>query len=119
MRYTQSGTPIVAFGVGVDDPENPDDKGVLWVNVSWFGDDAAAQADEYRKGTSVYIEGTVRPPRVYVDKNGEQRASLDVTARKVQPIGMLGRQRDVMDKPPMAGQAGSNLAPDSLDAVPF
>lgn len=114
VRYTQAGQPIVGFGVGVDDPTSAEERAVAWVNVSWFGDDAAAQADDLAKGASVYVEGVVRPPRVYTDRQGEQRASLDVTARRVQLIGMVGRHRDPTAKPAMTGASGSNLAPDDL-----
>lgn len=116
VRYTQAGQPIVGFGVGVDDPDSTEERAVVWVNVSWFGDDAAAQADDLAKGASVYVEGVVRPPRVYQDKQGETRASLDVTARRVQLIGMVGRHRDPTQKPPVSGAMGANLAP---DAVPW
>jgi single-strand DNA-binding protein len=117
VRYSQDGKPRLSFSVAVDDADDTS-KYPIWANCTIWGDQGEAefQKGQLVAGVSVYVEGWVKA-RAYMSKDGEAKASTDVTVRTVQVIGLHGRSRDVMDKAPMAGQAGSNLLTD--DSVPF
>jgi len=82
MRYTSKGDPVTSFSVATDVGWG-DNKKTIWFKVTTWAKLAEICNEYVRKGMMVLIEGTLAEPRVYEAKNGEHRASLDLTAREV------------------------------------
>ena len=93
MRFTQSGKPVANVSI----PYTPrrydqqtqqwEDAGeTIWVTASFWDKDAEPAQQAIRKGTPVTVTGT---PKIsaYTGKDGQPRASLNLTARSwgVQP----------------------------------
>ena len=85
MRYTPDGTPVTNFTVAVNDSGRDDD--TKWIRVSTWRKTAKACADHLVKGQEVLVEGTLNHengnPRTYTSRDGETRASFEVTAFRV------------------------------------
>jgi len=87
MRYTPDGTSITNFSVAVEDGFGGKTK-TVWYRVSVFGKQAEPCNLYLHKGARVLVIG--RPhadengnPRVWKDKQGNSRASFEVTANRV------------------------------------
>lgn len=87
MRYTPSGKAVTNVSVAADIGYG-DNKKTIWYRVS-FWEKLAEVVNQYvGKGDKLYIEGELQPddnggPRVYQAKNGEHRASFELTGRMV------------------------------------
>lgn len=94
MRFTSQGKAVTSFSVAVTrrfgSREGGQDEETLWFRVSaWEG--LAEICNQYlTKGKQVFIEGRLRPPSVYTDRNGAPRASLEITASEMQMLGSKG-----------------------------
>ena len=87
MRYTQDGTPVTSFRIAVNRRRRAQD-GTTQEETVWFGVSAwerqAELCNQYlTKGQRVLVVGEIREPRIYTDREGNTRASLDVRARTV------------------------------------
>jgi single-strand DNA-binding protein len=91
MRYTTDGTPVTSFSVATD-RKWTDASGQAQSKTTWFKVSAwrrlAETCNQYlTKGQLVYIEGEISEPRVWQGKDGQSRASLEVTAQNVKFLG--------------------------------
>ena len=106
LRYTPDGTPVTSFSVAVNrrwtDKDGRQQERVVWFRVTAWKRLAETCAQYLAKGKPVLVEGTLTEPRPYQGKDGQWRASLDVTAATVK---FLGGREDAL-------ASGSN-APDS------
>jgi len=91
MRYTQSGVAVTDFSVAVsrtwqNKTTNERQEETTWFRVSaWRG--LAETVNEYvHKGMQVMVAGRVSAD-AYMGKDGEPKASLDITAIDVQFLG--------------------------------
>lgn len=90
LRKIPNGTPVVDFGLAVDDGFNGkngnSEASTCFVDVvAW--DKQAVVCEEYlRKGRPVLIEGRLHYSQ-WKDKNGENRNKLKVTAERIQFVG--------------------------------
>ena len=87
MRYMQDGTPVTSFRIAVNRRRRAQD-GTTQEETVWFGVSAwerqAELCNQYlTKGQRVLVVGEIREPRIYTDREGNTRASLDVRARTV------------------------------------
>lgn len=94
MRYTPGGNAVTSFSVAVSRRWNDRDGGqreeTIWFRVSAW-DKLAEICNQYlTKGKQVYIEGRVRPPQTYVDRDGVTRANLEITATDMVILGSRG-----------------------------
>jgi single-strand DNA-binding protein len=83
MRYTSAGQAVTTFSVAVTTRRLVDgqpQESTQWFRVSTWNSLAEVAAEGLRKGRPVYVEGPLAV-RHYVGRDGEQRISLDVTAR--------------------------------------
>lgn len=116
MRYTPNGDPVTSFSVAVSRPvrasegQGQGQEETDWYNVSCWGRQAEIANQYLAKGRQVYIEGRLRP-RMYDDRNGERRVSLDVRATE---LVLLGQRGDAAE----TGAGQSSDATD-LDSMPF
>lgn len=91
MRYTPSGVPVASFNLAVnkswtDSEGNKQDK-TVWFRVSAWRKTAEIASQYLTKGKQVLIVGEIEEARAYTDKEGNARASLEVTAQTIKFLG--------------------------------
>jgi single-strand DNA-binding protein len=91
-RNTRSGDPWVSFSVVVDGQRQADES-ATFARVSHFGPDAESLAAKLIKGAAVYVEGALKLGE-WVGRDGEKKAGLNITARRVEILGEIGRPRE-------------------------
>ena len=93
MRYTPDGTPVTSLSVAVNTGYG-DKQRTVWYRVSCWRKTAEAVNQYVKKGALLLCEGELSEPKPYQGKDGEWRASLDVTARSVQFLSPKGERQD-------------------------
>ena len=117
-KILQSGTTLVVFSVAVDrlwkSRNGESRKETDWFNVEAWGKLGENCATYLSKGKKVLVIGemTVRP---WVDKEGNNRFSGELTARDREFLSAKGESED--SKPTPKQDGGSVL--DDLDTIPF
>lgn len=98
MKTSKAGRPWCTFSVAVDDAErdDADNAQATWVSIAAFGE-TAENIVTFEKGTRVYCEGTLRLSS-WSGQDGAERTGLQLAARVVQPMGVIGRQRPPKSK---------------------
>ncbi|MCB0116323.1 MAG: single-stranded DNA-binding protein [Caldilineaceae bacterium] len=91
MRYTPSGVPVTTFSLAVNRSWTSQD-GQRQDKTTWFRITAwrglAETCSKYlSKGRQVMVVGEVEDARPWTDRDGNMRASLEVTAQTVKFIG--------------------------------
>ncbi len=93
MKYTASGDPIANFSVATSeftrDRDGNRGERTEWHNISVFGKIAEVCNTYIRKGSLVYIEGSLNT-RKWQDKNGQDRYTTSINARTVQFLDKKG-----------------------------
>ena len=122
-RYMPSGDAAVNFSVATTDKWKDKSTGEVkeateWHNVSAFGKLAETCGQYLKKGSQVYIEGSLRT-RKYTDKNGVERYATDIRADSMQMLGGKpdGQQAPRQAAPQRAAQQGG--FDDMADDIPF
>jgi len=91
MRYIESGKAVTSFSVATDrswtDANGQKQERTVWFRVSAWGKLGEICNQYLAKGRQVMVEGELTEPRPYQAKDGEWRASLDITAREVKFLG--------------------------------
>ena len=122
MRYTPEGTPVTSFSVATDrrwtDASGEQQQRTVWFRVSAWRRLAETCNQYLSKGRLVMVEGEIQEPKAYQSRDGEWRASLNVTARAVK---FLGGRADTAPAP--ADQAGEGApaepGPVEEEDIPF
>jgi single-strand DNA-binding protein len=96
VKSTQGGTTITTISVATseswkDKATGQQQERTEWHRVKFFGRLAEIAGEYLRKGSQVYIEGSIRTEK-YTDKQGVERYSTDVIANEMQMLG--GRQEN-------------------------
>jgi single stranded DNA-binding protein len=91
LRYLANGTPLLTFSAAVQDRRAKDGE-TQWVKVALFGEKAEALAPQLAKGSECYVEGRAKAS-AWLGRDDAPRASLELTAWRVDPIGAIGRRR--------------------------
>ena len=81
-----------------------------WHRVALFGRLAEVAGEYLRKGSQVYIEGSLRT-RKWQDKQGNERYSTEIVGNELQMLGGRGGAGAGMSASPAAAAAGSTGAP--------
>ena len=111
MRFTQDGTPVTSLRIATNRRWRAQD-GTTQEETVWFGVSAwerqAEMCNQYlSKGQRVMVVGEIREPRIYTDREGNTRASLDVRARNVRFLS------------PRDGAQGLASDPGEEEDIPF
>lgn len=110
MRYTPSGVPVTSFSLAVNrswtNQEGQKQDKTTWFRITCWRKQAEIVSQYLTKGRQVMVVGEVEEARPWTDRDGNQRASLEVTATTVRFIG----SRD--------GGGGSYGAPTPTEAPP-
>lgn len=103
MRYTPGGVPVASFNLAVNKSWTSQDgqrqDKTTWFRITAWRKQAEIVSQYLTKGRQVLVIGEVDEARAYTDRDGNNRASLEVTA---QVIKFLGNRGDA----PMMGDGG-------------
>ena len=130
-RYTPSGDAVTNIRVATTDRWKDKASGEMkeateWHRISFFGRLAEVAGQYLKKGSQVYVEGSLRT-RKWQDKEGQDRYSTEIRADVMQ---MLGRREGAGEPPAERSEAKAEPRPaaakkpagkfdDMEDDIPF
>lgn len=120
LRYTSDGTAVADFSIATNEYWNDRETGerqerTVWFRVNVWRRQAENVSQYLSKGRKAMVIGRMEDPSSFVGRGGEARASLEVTARRV----------NFMDSPgEYSGSSGGTNVPavygdDEDDEIPF
>ena len=86
MRYTPTGVPVASFSLAVNKTWNTDagqQSKTVWFRVTCWRKHAEIVSQYLEKGSKVFVVGEVEEARAFTDRDGKNRASLEVTAQTI------------------------------------
>jgi single-strand DNA-binding protein len=87
MRYTPGGVPVASFSLAVNrkwtDNDGQSKEKTTWFRVTCWKKQAEIVSEHLHKGSKVMVKGEIEEARPYTDRDGNARASLEVTAQRV------------------------------------
>ena len=91
MRYMPSGDAMTTISIACTDSWKDKSTGekkelVEWVRITFFGKLAEIAGQYLKKGSQVYVEGSLRT-RKYTDKDGVEKYATDIKADSMQMLG--------------------------------
>jgi len=133
-RYLPSGEALTSFSIATsetwkDKTSGEKKEATEWHRISAFGKLAEICGEYLRKGSQVYIEGSLRT-RKWQDKEGQDRYTTEVRADQMRMLGSRGGSEGGGGgmREPAAASTGSSKAPakksggsfdDMDDDIPF
>lgn len=92
-RYAQGGSPVTSFSVATsenwrDRVSGEQQERTEWHNIVCFGRLAEIAGEYLRKGSKVYIEGSLRTSSW--EQDGQKRYKTDIVAREMQMLDSRG-----------------------------
>jgi single-strand DNA-binding protein len=134
-RYTPSGDAVTNIRVATTDKWKDKASGEMkeqteWHRVAFFGRLAEVAGEYLKKGSQVYIEGSLRT-RKWQDKDGQDRYSTEIRGDTMQMLGRReggGAPRDEGERAPRAAAPAAADKPaaakkgkfdDMEDDIPF
>lgn len=94
MRYTPQGSAVTNFSVAVSRKWNNRDgsqgEETIWFRVELWDRLAETYNQYLTKGMQVFVEGRLKPPRVYTDRNGVSRCDAEISATTVLMLSNRG-----------------------------
>lgn len=82
-RFTESGTPVVSFSLA-NNAKVSSGQETIWLDCEVWGSLSEIVEQYVQKGDLVYLEGRLKAPRIWTDKQGENRASLGLVVREIE-----------------------------------
>ncbi len=93
VRYMPSGEAVVNLSIATTDTWKDKDgnkqEATEWHRVSFFGRQAEVCGQYLKKGSQIYVEGSIRT-RKYKDKDGVEKYATEIRGDRMQMLG--GRQ---------------------------
>lgn len=128
MKYTPSGAPVANFNLAVNKSWTGQDgkrnEKSTWFRITVWREQAEICANYIKKGSKVMVIGEVEEARPWTDKDGNARATIEVTAQTVKFLD--GRPEGAPDSPPKAipnpayaKQTNRNAPVLTEDDIPF
>ena len=141
MRYLPSGEAVANLAIATTD-KYKDKQGQMveqteWHRVSFFGRTAEVCGQYLKKGSQVYVEGSIRT-RKYTDKEGVEKYATEIRGDRMQMLGSKGggggmadmddgfnqsappaRQQPRSNAPAAAQRPASSGFDDMDDDIPF
>jgi single-strand DNA-binding protein len=134
VRYTATGDAMCNFSVATKDSWTDKASGekketTEWHRVSFFGRTAEVAGQYLKKGSQVYIEGSLRT-RKFTDRDGNERSVTEIRGDRMQmlgsrqgmgvPVSSGGGYDDPADLAPAPARNKSKQVFDDLgDDIPF
>lgn len=123
VRYTASGDAICNLNLATTDSWKDKATGerkeqTEWHRVSFFGKLAEIAGQYLKKGSQVYVEGSLRT-RKWTDKDGQERYTTEVRGDEMKMLG----SRQGMGEPAAPAYGGSgggydNIPPGDVSSTP-
>jgi single-strand DNA-binding protein len=93
-RYSAGGSAICTIRIATSESWKDKQTGeqqerTEWHRVKFFGRLAEIAGEYLRKGSQVYVEGSLRTDK-YTDKDGIERYTTDIVANEMQMLGSRG-----------------------------
>ena len=95
MRYLPNGTPVCKFSVATDRwraDKNANE--TTWINVTAWAKLAETCNEHLAKGKLVLVKGSQIRANAWKGKDGEARASLELTAQMIKFLSPKGESQD-------------------------
>lgn len=113
VRYTASGEAMCNITVATTDSWKDKASGekkelTEWHRISFFGKLAEIAGQYLKKGSQVYVEGSIRT-RKWTDKEGQERYTTEIRADEMKMLG--SRQGMGAPMPDAGGDSGGDYAP--------
>jgi len=113
-RYTAGGTAITNIRIATseswkDKQTGENQERTEWHRVAFFNRLAEIAGEYLRKGSQVYIEGSLRT-RKWQDQSGQDRYSTEVVASEMQMLGSRGGEGVARSAPQSGGFRDSKPA---------
>jgi single-strand DNA-binding protein len=90
VRYSQAGAALTSISVATNeswkDKNGEKQERTEWHRVKFFNRLAEIAGEYLKKGSQVYIEGSLRTEK-YTDKQGVEKYSTDIIASEMQMLG--------------------------------
>ncbi len=124
MRYTPSGVPVTSFSVAVNrtwkNQNGEQQEKTTWFRVTCWRKLAETAAQYLQKGKLVLIEGDVEA-QAYTDREGNARATLELTATNMQFLGARGdtTPEGAVAGPRATAPGGDEFGGGGEDEIPF
>lgn len=122
IRYMPSGDAMCSIAVATTDSWKDKNTGekkeqTEWHSISAFGKLAEIMGQYLKKGSQVYIEGSLRT-RKYTDKDGVEKYATEIKADSMQMLG--GKPQQGGNSPaPQSRQTAPAGGGDMDDDIPF
>ena len=118
MRYTASGEAICNFSIACTenwkDKQTGEKKEMTeWVRISFFGKLAEIAGQYLKKGSQVYVEGSLRT-RKWTDKEGQERYTTEIRGDQMTMLG----SRQGMGAPAGGGGGAYDSEPTDYSPAP-
>jgi single-strand DNA-binding protein len=96
VRYTGGGTAIASLRIATSEQWTDKQSGqkqerTEWHRVKLFGRLAEIAGEYLKKGSQIYVEGSLRTDK-YTDKDGIERYSTDIIGNDLQMLGGRGAE---------------------------
>ena len=108
-RYMPSGSAVTNLRIATNESWKDKQTGDMQERTEWHGvvlyDKLGEIAAEYlRKGSQVYIEGSLRT-RKWQDKEGQDKYTTEIVADRMQMLGSRAGAGEPRSEPPMESRA--------------
>ncbi len=123
MRYTAGGDAVANLSIATSESWNDNQTGekkekTEWHRVVFFRRIAEVCGEYLKKGSSVYIEGSLRT-RDWEDDQGNKRYTTEIIGREMQMLGGR-RSEDNMDQSPQMNNSSPQPEEGLIDdEIPF
>ena len=124
MRYLPSGDAVANLSVATTDKykdkNGETQEATEWHRVSFFGKTAEICGQYLKKGSQVYVEGSIRT-RKWQDKEGQDRYTTEIRGDRMQMLGgrggMSGGTAEMDSAPRQQSRPAQNNAPSRVPAA--
>ena len=138
MRYLPSGDAVANLSIATTDKykdkNGEPQEATEWHRVSFFGKTAEICGQYLKKGSQVYVEGSIRT-RKWQDKEGQDRYTTEIRGDRMQMLGSASKMSSQPAEPstpperpappasaqstPTKNPAGAGRFDDLEDDIPF
>ena len=113
-RYLPSGEAVTSFSIATsetwkDKTSGEKKEATEWHRISAFGKLAEICGESLRKGSPVYIEGSLRT-RKWQDKEGQDRYTTEIRADQMRMLGSRGEGGGGGMREPAAAPSGGSTS---------
>ena len=119
VRYLPDGGAVTNISVATTDTwkdkSGEKQERTEWHRVAFFGRLAEIAGEYLKKGSQVYIEGSLRT-RKWQDKDGQDRYTTEIVASEMKMLGSRGGGSEPMEREPAPAAAAA--APEGGGAKP-